>query len=76
MPFRGLNGNSVVVYITDMPDQPAPSTRILVSLPPDVLVAIDDFQFAHRIKSRSEAIRVLLRQGLNAEKAPKPVRRK
>jgi metal-responsive CopG/Arc/MetJ family transcriptional regulator len=44
--------------------------RKLVSLPPDLVAAIDDFRFANRIKSQSEAIRTLLRVALDA--APKP----
>ena len=48
---------------------PRPSTapvRKQVSLPPDVAQAIDDYRFANRIGSESEAIRRLIELGLKA----------
>ncbi|WP_298222452.1 ribbon-helix-helix protein, CopG family [Acidocella sp.] len=42
--------------------------RKLVSLPPDLLAAIDDYRFANRVKTESEAIRRLIEQGLEKAK--------
>jgi hypothetical protein len=41
-------------------------TRKLVSLPPGLAKAIEDFRFENRISSESEAIRRLIEAGLNA----------
>lgn len=46
-----------------------PIARKLVSLPPDLLAAIDDFRFTKRLKSQTEAIRVLLREAVAAHAA-------
>jgi hypothetical protein len=40
-------------------------TRKLVSLPNELLRAIEDFRFQHRIKTEAEAIRRLIEAGLN-----------
>jgi len=42
------------------------TTRKLVSLPHTMVRAIEDFRFANRIKSESEAIRRLIEAGLKA----------
>lgn len=42
--------------------------RLQVGLLKDELKAIDDFWFAQRLPSRAEAVRELLRRGLNAQK--------
>ena len=45
-------------------------TRKLVSLPNEMLRAIDDFRFENRIKTESEAIRRLIERGLKAAEVP------
>lgn len=40
--------------------------RLQVMIDDDELTAVDDFRFSHRIPSRSEAVRELLRRGLTA----------
>jgi hypothetical protein len=52
-------------------------TRKMFSLPADLAAAVEDYRFAARIKTESEAIRRLLRIGLEASGLPpKPVRRR
>jgi metal-responsive CopG/Arc/MetJ family transcriptional regulator len=46
---------------------PASMVRKLVSLPHDLVTAIDDFRFKNRIKTESETIRQLLEAGLCAK---------
>jgi metal-responsive CopG/Arc/MetJ family transcriptional regulator len=41
-------------------------TRKLVSLPHELLAAIEDYRFENRIKTESEAIRQLIELGLKA----------
>jgi hypothetical protein len=60
--------NTVVGYITAMVVNPENMIRKLVSLPPPLLQAIDDFRFQERIKTESEAIRRLIELGLKAAK--------
>ena len=43
--------------------------RIHIALEPAELTAIDDYRFAARIPTRSEAIRRLIQAGLEAEKS-------
>jgi metal-responsive CopG/Arc/MetJ family transcriptional regulator len=60
-------------------NNPENATRKLVTLPHDLLRAVADFRFAHRINTESEALRVLIRAGLDAQSQPaeaKPARRK
>lgn len=45
---------------------PETTVRKLVSLPRDLAAEIDTFRFDKRIKAESEAIRILIRAGLNA----------
>ena len=40
--------------------------RKLVSLPRDLVAEIEDFRFEHRCKAESEAVRTLIRAGLEA----------
>jgi len=47
-------------------------TRKLVSIPNELLKAIEDFRFQQRIKTESEAIRRLIEAGLSGQAAPKP----
>jgi hypothetical protein len=51
-----------------MKEKPIPVTRKMVSLPLTMWQEIEDFQFAHRIKKDSVAIRRLLELGLEAVK--------
>jgi metal-responsive CopG/Arc/MetJ family transcriptional regulator len=48
---------------------PETTVRKLVSLPREMVKAIEDFRFANRIKTESEAIRRLIEAGLTAQKA-------
>jgi Arc/MetJ-type ribon-helix-helix transcriptional regulator len=43
--------------------------RKIVSLPPDLEKAVDDFRFENRFPTESEAIRHLIELGLKAAKA-------
>lgn len=43
------------------------NTQVLVTIPNDLLKRIEDYQFENRIKNRSEAIRDLLKKGLERE---------
>ena len=45
--------------------------RKIVSLPPDLEKAVEDYRFENRIASESEAIRRLIELGLEAAKARK-----
>ncbi len=45
-------------------------TRKLVSLPRELLRAIEDFRFENRIKTEAEAIRRLIELGLKAAATP------
>ncbi len=44
------------------------TVRLHVELSKDEMQAIEDFWFAERLPSRAEAVRELLRLGLNAQK--------
>ena len=59
-------------YITRMAVNPDRLTRKLVSIPNELLKAIEDFRFQQRIKTESEAIRRLIEAGLSGQAAPKP----
>jgi hypothetical protein len=50
---------------------PASMVRKLVSLPHALVAAIEDYRFANRIKTESEAIRQLIELGLNAKQQEK-----
>ncbi|GLT02733.1 hypothetical protein GCM10007897_41550 [Sphingobium jiangsuense] len=45
---------------------PDTTARKLVSLPHEMVKAIQDFRFENRIASESEAIRQLIQKGLNS----------
>lgn len=40
------------------------NTQVLLTVPNKLFKKIEDFQFENRIKSRSEAIRILIEKGL------------
>lgn len=40
------------------------NTQVLVTFPNELLEKVEDFRFANRIQNRSEAIRELIRRGL------------
>lgn len=46
---------------------PETTVRKLVSLPREMVQAIEDYRFANRIKTEAEAIRRLIEAGLRAE---------
>jgi len=50
---------------------PETTARKQVSLPRDLLRAIEDYRFANRIETESEAIRRLIARGLAAEQSGK-----
>jgi hypothetical protein len=59
-------------YICNMADSTEPKDRrIPVMMTRSEVKAIDDWSFARRIRSRSEAIRQLVALGLKAEKEAK-----
>jgi Arc/MetJ-type ribon-helix-helix transcriptional regulator len=45
------------------------ATRKPVSLPPELAKAVEDYRFANRFKTESDAIRELIELGLKAAKA-------
>lgn len=47
----------------------ADTSTVSVRIPDDLLKAIDDFSFGHRIRSRNKVIRLLIASGLEAEKS-------
>ena len=60
------------MHIDDMTDD-ARTVRKVVSFSPDEWEPVDDFRFANRLKSEAEAIRFLIRAGLEATaKSGKP----
>ena len=44
------------------------NTQVLVTIPNEKLIEIEDFQFQHRIKNRNEAIRQLIDKGLESSR--------
>lgn len=44
------------------------NTQVLVTFPNELLKEVEDFQFVNRIQSRSEAIRELIRRGLEKDR--------
>ncbi len=46
---------------------PTQNPKILITFDPDLFEKIEDFRFDNRIQSRSEAVRILVREGLNAK---------
>jgi len=68
----------MLVISLDMLVNPDRMTRKLISIPNEMLRAIDDFRFQRRIRTESEAIRQLLERGLGKAKrsrgAPKKPR--
>jgi hypothetical protein len=53
-----------------MPVNTDTTTRKLVSLPKALVAAIQDYRFANRVGTESEAIRRLIELGLEAAKKP------
>jgi metal-responsive CopG/Arc/MetJ family transcriptional regulator len=52
-----------------MPAKPKdPDPRIIVPMPRRLIAQIDDYRWANRIPSRAEAIRQLVKQGLQTPK--------
>jgi hypothetical protein len=52
-----------------MPRPKIMATRKIVSLPPELAEAVEDFRFSRRIGSEAEALRRLIELGLRAAKA-------
>jgi hypothetical protein len=52
-----------------MPRKPKePDPRVILPIPPKLLREIDDYRWAHRLPSRAEAIRLLVKAGLKTKK--------
>lgn len=51
-----------------MSDEEKKTERLALVMTPSELEAVDDWSFARRIRSRSEAIRQLIKLGLEAER--------
>ena len=52
-----------------MPPKPKePDPRIIIPIPPSLLRQIDEYRWQHRIPSRAEAIRQLVKDGLRLKK--------
>lgn len=49
-----------------MPVNPDTTERIITPMPKELVAAVDEYRFANRIASRAEAIRQLLRLGLDS----------
>lgn len=43
------------------------NTQVLVTFPHDLLEEIEDYRFKNRVENRSEAIRELIKKGLEKE---------
>lgn len=50
--------------------------QILLTLDADLLKRINDFRFSNRINSRSEAVRLLIEEGLKAIEISNPTTKK
>jgi metal-responsive CopG/Arc/MetJ family transcriptional regulator len=44
-----------------------PDPRIIVPMPKKLIAQIDEYRWANRIPSRAEAIRILVKQGLQTK---------
>jgi metal-responsive CopG/Arc/MetJ family transcriptional regulator len=48
------------------------TTRIILEIPDDLLAEVAEHRFVHRLPSRTEAFRQLIRAGLKTSRAEKP----
>jgi hypothetical protein len=55
---------------------PTDKPKILLVLDNELFKQIDDFRFDNRIKSQSEAVRIILKAGLKSIKAKPPKKSK
>jgi hypothetical protein len=55
---------------------PTDKPKILLVLDNELFKQIDDFRFDNRIKSQSEAVRIILKEGLKVIKAKTPKKAK
>lgn len=51
------------------PRERSPSKLLHMVLDEDFMAALDDYQFAHRYRTRSEAVRAILRKALDEDMA-------
>jgi metal-responsive CopG/Arc/MetJ family transcriptional regulator len=74
MSTMQLTSDAYRLSLPAMPNEKDP--RVILPMPRELLQAVDDFRFDNRIDSRAEAIRQLLRRGLDAaaKEAPAPKR--
>ena len=66
-------------YIIVMEDEPGAakrSVRIPLLLTPDEAEELDEWQFANRLRTRSSALREMMRRAIEAHKASPSVRSK
>ena len=64
---KGLVNNIRMLYMVYMKSEPIYTVKKLLALTPELAQRIDEYRFKQRIKSESEAIRLLISQGLAAE---------
>ena len=51
-----------------MPAKPEPDPRVIVPIPKKLIAQIDEYRWTHRLPSRAEAIRLLIKAGLQGNK--------
>lgn len=61
-----------MLYIENMATEPTYTVKKLVAMTPEMAERIDAYRFEKRIKSESEAIRLLIDQGLEASRECPP----
>lgn len=62
-------GTQIICYTASMARPRTMAGRKIVSLPPNLEKAVDDFRFENRFPTESEAVRRLIELGLEAAKA-------
>ena len=60
---------SLLCYPFSMPSE---KPQILIVVDEDLFKEIEDFRFDNRIQSRSEAVRLLIKEGLRSEQLNSP----
>ena len=66
---KGLVNSVRMLYMGYMKSEPIYTVKKLLALTPELAERIDAFRFEQRIKSESEAMRLLISRGLAAEGA-------
>lgn len=68
LPGKGLRMSASKKKEATLHESRNDMTQLCVHLDPEILAEIEDFRFTNRCSSRVEAIRTLIREGLNAMK--------